>query len=79
MIELAREERTRVLGELDAWASPAAPQTPVRAELVLFPNSPHERRWRFEQRVHRSGDLLTLGEVEVTAAMIQAARAGVAR
>ncbi|MEM9191561.1 MAG: hypothetical protein AAGF12_20475 [Myxococcota bacterium] len=59
---------------LDAWAAPAAPQTPVVAEVVLFPGTIHERRWRFERTVQRVGQLLTLGEVEVSDAMIANAR-----
>lgn len=59
---------------LDRWASPGAPQTRVRAEVVLFPNTPSERRWRFDRNVDRSGQLLTLGEVVVDDAVIAAAR-----
>lgn len=69
-------ERATVLSTLDRWARPAAPQTPVHAEIVLFPNSVHERRWRFDRTPQRDGELATLGEVEVTAAMIHAARSG---
>lgn len=68
-------ERARVAARLDQWASPAAPQTPVRAEVVLFPNGVHERRWRFDLVPQRTGQLLTLGEVEVSDAMVRAARA----
>jgi len=64
---------------LDRWAQPAAPQMPVHAEAVLFPNSAHERRWRFDRIVQRTGQLETLGEIEVSAAMIRVARAEVAR
>lgn len=59
---------------LDRWAAPGAPQTRVRAEVVLFPNTPAERRWRFERNVDRNGQLLTLGEVEVDDALITVAR-----
>lgn len=72
-------ERDDVTARLDAWASPAAPQTPVRGEIVLFPNAPHERRWRFDVTVQRAGQLVTLGEVEVDAAMVRAARREAAR
>jgi uncharacterized protein YfaP (DUF2135 family) len=61
---------------LDRWASPAAPQTHVRAEVILFPGTPHERRWRFDRVVHRVGQLTTLGEVEISDVMIEAVRAG---
>ena len=46
----------------------------MRAEVVLFPNTPSERRWRFERNVDRNGQLLTLGEVEVDDALITVAR-----
>lgn len=66
----------RLRRQLDRWSEPAAPQTLVRAEVVLFPGTPHERRWRFDRVVHRTGELLTLGEVEITEPMIRAARSG---
>jgi uncharacterized protein YfaP (DUF2135 family) len=68
------EERTRVLERLDAWATPAATQTPVRGEAILFPGTRHERRFRFDVTVHRTGQLTTLGEIEVDAALVAAAR-----
>ena len=68
-------ERVDLERQLDQWATPAAPQTPVHAEIVLFPNSRHERRWRFDRVAPRAAALETLGEVEVTDAMIRAARA----
>ncbi len=68
-------DRDDVVRRLDRWARPAAPQTPVHAEVVLFANSPHERRWRFDRTPQRTGQLETLGEVEVTGKMIRAARA----
>jgi len=72
-------ERRRVEAALDAWAEPGAPQTPLRAEAILFPGTRHERRWRFDLVVQRTGQLVGLGEVEVTAEMIRAARAAGAR
>ncbi len=69
-----RVEREELSRRLDLWARPAAPQTPVHAEVVLFANSRHERRWRFDRTPQRTGQLETLGEVEVTAEMIRAAR-----
>ena len=71
-----QDDRRRVLDQLDRWASPAAPQTPVRAEVIVFPGTAAERRFRFDMTVQRTGQLLTLGEVEVTDAMIRAAREG---
>ena len=38
------EERADVEARLDRWASPAASQTPVHAEVVLFPGTSSERR-----------------------------------
>lgn len=67
-------DRDEVQRRLDLWARPQAPQTPVHAEVVLFANSRHERRWRFDRTPQRTGQLDTLGEVEVTAEMIRAAR-----
>ena len=69
-----RKERAELIRRLDHWASPAAPQTPVRAEAILFPGTRHERRWRFKLLSQRTGQLLSLGEVEITGAMLQAAR-----
>lgn len=69
-----QQERDRVQGRLDAWARPAAPQTPVRAEIVLFPGTHSERRYRFDVTVQRTGNLATVGEVEISDAMIRAAR-----
>lgn len=79
--ELARLQRKRgdLIRRLDHWASPAAPQTPVRAEAILFPNTRHERRWRFKLLSQRTGQLLSLGEMRVTAAMIREARASSSR
>jgi len=68
------EENRRLLARLDAWASPGAPQTPVHAEVVLFPGSRAERRFRFDVVAHRTGQLTTLGEIEIDDAMIRAAR-----
>ncbi len=67
------DERSRLLQRLDAWSAPAAQQTPVHAEVVLFPGTRAERRWRFDLLAQRDGQLLTLGEVEITDAMIAAA------
>jgi uncharacterized protein YfaP (DUF2135 family) len=73
----ALEQRAAQLrARLDRWSSPAAPQTAVRAEAILFPGTPHERRWRFDRIVHRTGELVTLGEVEISDVMIRAAREG---
>ncbi|MFO0609542.1 MAG: hypothetical protein U0324_40640 [Polyangiales bacterium] len=72
------DERGEVERRLDRWSEPAAPQTPVHGEIVLFPNSRHERRWRFDRTTPRTGSLDTLGEVEVSAEMIRAAREAVA-
>lgn len=69
-----REERKSVLRRLDRWASAAAPQTPVRAEAVLFPGTPFERRWSFDVVAERTGQLRTLGEIEIDPAMIRRAR-----
>ncbi len=66
--------RAQLEAQLDRWATPGAPQTRVRAEVVLFPNSPAERRWRFTRDVERTGQLLTLGDVTVDDAMIALAR-----
>lgn len=68
------EERDRTRERLDRWAEPAAPQTPVHAEVVVFPGTRAERRWRFDLVVHRTGELSTLGEVEVSEEMVRAAR-----
>ncbi len=70
----AEEERRRTLQQLDRWATPGAPQTPVHAEVVVFPGTTAERRWRFDVVVHRTGQLATLGEIEVSEEMIRAAR-----
>lgn len=72
-------ERGRVEAQLDAWAQPGAPQTPLAAEAILFPGTRHERRWRFDLVVQRTGQLVGLGEIEVTDDMIRAARAQVGR
>jgi hypothetical protein len=48
----------------------------LHAEVLLFANTPRERRWRFELTAQRSGQLQTLGEVEVTSAMLLDARRG---
>ena len=59
---------------LDRWAAPVAIQTAVHAEVILFPGTPHERRWRFDRVVSRSGELVTLGEIEISDVMIRGAR-----
>lgn len=66
-------EREDVEARLDRWSAPAAPQTPVHAEVVLFPGTSSERRWRFDRVVQRTGQLLTLGEIEISDEMIRAA------
>lgn len=71
-LEAQRDDARRAL---DAWAEPAAPQTPVHVEAVLFPGTPHERRFRFDRVIQRDGHLETLGEIEIDAAMVRAARA----
>ena len=68
-------ERDAARRALDAWALPAAPQTPVHIEAVLFPGTAHERRFRFDRVIQRDGHLETLGEIEIDAATIRAARA----
>jgi uncharacterized protein YfaP (DUF2135 family) len=77
--EALRRKRAALARRLDRWASPAAPQTRVRGEAILFPGTRHERRWRFAVTSQRTGQLLSLGEAEVSAAMIRAARAGAGR
>lgn len=72
---LRARERDRVAAALDRWAMPAAPQTAVHVEAILFPGTVHERRWRFDRRVERTGHLATLGEIEIDEALIRAARA----
>lgn len=67
-------ERAGVTARLDAWGLPAGAQTPLHAEVLLFANTPRERRWRFDLTAQRSGQLQTLGEVEVTSAMLLDAR-----
>ena len=67
-------ERVGVTARLDAWGRPSGAQTPLHAEVLLFANTPRERRWRFELTAQRSGQLQTLGEVEVTGAMLLDAR-----
>jgi uncharacterized protein YfaP (DUF2135 family) len=69
-------ERAGVTARLDAWGRPSGAQTPLHAEVLLFANTPRERRWRFELTAQRSGQLQTLGEVEVTSAMLLDARRG---
>jgi hypothetical protein len=68
-------ERDQIAARIDAWAAPAAPQTPVHVEAILFPNTRHERRWRFDRLIRREGDLATLGEIEIDEALVRAARA----
>lgn len=72
---LATEQRA-LEDALDRWSLPGAPQTVVRAEVVLLPNTPWERRWRFDRTVDRTGQLLTLGEIEVDDALLTTARRG---
>ena len=69
-------ERLAVVARLDAWGRPSGVQAPLHAEVLLFANTARERRWRFELTAQRTGQLQTLGEVEVTAAMLGAARRG---
>ncbi|MGE0792440.1 MAG: hypothetical protein AB7S26_42590 [Sandaracinaceae bacterium] len=73
-IREATAERERARAALDRWASPAAPQTPVHAEVVLFGGTAWERRWRFDVTVSRVGELVTVGQVEISDDMIRAAR-----
>ncbi|MEZ4391620.1 MAG: hypothetical protein R3A48_11030 [Polyangiales bacterium] len=68
------EQRGVLEARLDRWASPGAPQTRVRAEVVLFPNTTAERRWRFERDVERTGQLLTLGDVVIEDTLIARGR-----
>ncbi|TAK32212.1 MAG: hypothetical protein EPO40_03330 [Myxococcaceae bacterium] len=67
-------ERAGVTARLDAWGLPSGAQTPLHAEVLLFANTPRERRWRFDLTAQRSGQLQTLGEIEVTSAMLLDAR-----
>lgn len=69
-----RGEIDRARAALDAWSRPAAPQTPVRAEVILFPGSRFERRWRFDVTVHRTGQLSTVGEIEIDEALVRRVR-----
>jgi len=69
------ETRRDLEARLRQWGRPAGPQTPVHAEVLLFPNTPAERRWRFDLAAQRTGQLQTLGEIEITDAMLRAARA----
>jgi uncharacterized protein YfaP (DUF2135 family) len=59
---------------LAVWGRPSGVQTPLHAEVLLFANTPHERRWRFDLTAQRTGQLQTLGEVEVTRGMLLDAR-----
>jgi uncharacterized protein YfaP (DUF2135 family) len=68
-------ERDRLAAELDRWATPDAPQVPVHVEAILFPGTEHERRFRFDRLVRRTGQLATLGEIEIDEETIRAARA----
>ncbi len=68
------ERARRIRASLDRWAQPVAPQTPVRAEIVLFPGTRFERRWRFLRVVQRTGELATIGEIEIDDPTIRAAR-----
>lgn len=70
-----RAIRVDLEARLRAWARPAATQTPLHAEVLLFPNTPHARRWRFALTAQRDGQLQTLGEVDITDAMLREARA----
>ncbi|HMI89760.1 MAG TPA: hypothetical protein VK509_00275 [Polyangiales bacterium] len=67
-------ERSLVIARLDAWASAGAPQTPIRGEAILFPGTRRERRFRFDVIVQRTGQLSGMGEIEIDAAQIAAAR-----
>jgi hypothetical protein len=71
----ARAERDRIAAALDAWSAPDAPQVTVHVEAILFPGSDHERRFRFDRLVRRTGHLATLGEIEIDEETIRAARA----
>ncbi len=68
-------ERDRMAAALDAWALPDAPQVPVHVEAILFPGTAHERRFRFDRLLRRTGQLATLGEIEIDEETIRAARA----
>lgn len=73
----ALAERDRIAAELDRWATPDAPQVPVHVEAILFPGTEHERRFRFDRLVRRTGHLATLGDIEIDEETIRAARADV--
>lgn len=60
---------------LERWAEPAGVQTPVHADVLLFANTPFERRWHFELIAQRTGQLQSLGEIEISEAMLREARA----
>lgn len=68
------QRATELRARLDAWARPAAPQTLVHADAILFPGTPFERRWHFDRVVGRTGELATLGEIEISDVMIRGAR-----
>jgi len=68
-------ERDRRAAAIDHWASPDAPQVPVHVEAILFPGTAHERRFRFDRLLRRTGHLATLGEIEIDEETIRAARA----
>lgn len=69
-----RRDAAALRRRLDRWARPAAPQTAVHAEVILLPGTPYERRWRFDRVVHRTGELVTLGAIEIDEAMLVDAR-----
>lgn len=56
--------------ELDRWSLPTTAQTNVRAEVILFPGRPLERRWNFEVTMNQVGQFLELGEVEISEQML---------
>jgi hypothetical protein len=72
--EASGPARDKLIAQLDDWATPAAPQTPVHAEVIAFPGTSQEHRWRFEVVLDRPGKLVTLGEVEISEVMIRSAR-----
>ncbi|MDP3218071.1 MAG: hypothetical protein Q8S73_28455 [Deltaproteobacteria bacterium] len=67
------DRRRRAIVDLDRQAQPSTRQTRVHVDVVLFANTPWERRWRFDRVVQRLGGSAVVGEFEVTEAMIRAA------
>ncbi|MDB4932049.1 MAG: hypothetical protein JWM10_4533 [Myxococcaceae bacterium] len=67
------DRRRRAIADLDRWAQPTTLQTRVHVDVVLFANTPRERRWRFDRVVQRLGRSPLVGGFEITEAMLRAA------